>query len=111
MATTTEFDKISEFLVPTRYMRYKIRFQRFWRLYTDSPFGLIGLYLVIFFLVIGVVPQIMAPYDPNISMTGARNAAPDVGIGPVENGKGCFVAHVLSPLRVRLVAAMASTMA
>ncbi|MHA2244166.1 MAG: ABC transporter permease [Candidatus Hodarchaeales archaeon] len=92
MAATTEIDKISEFLVPTRYLRYKIRFKRFWRLYTDSPFGLIGLYLVLFFFVIGIVPQILAPYDPNISMTGARNAAPSAAhpLGTDRIGRDIF---------------------
>jgi len=92
MTTSTQIETISEYLVPTRYLRYKIRFKRFWGLYTDSPFGLIGLYLVIFFLVIGITPQILAPYDPNISMTGGRNAAPSTAhpLGTDRIGRDIF---------------------
>lgn len=113
MSSTTEIKAISEYLVPTRYMRYKIRFKRFWGLYTDSPFGLIGLYLVIFFLVIGIAPQIMAPYDPNTSFTGGRNAAPSNAhpLGTDRLGRDIFsqmIAGTQISLLIGLIAAFIS---
>lgn len=104
MATSTQIEAVSEYLVPTRYLRYKIRFKRFWGLYTDSAFGLIGLYLVIFFFVIGIAPQILAPYDPNISFTGGRNAAPSIAhpLGTDRIGRDIF-SQMISGTQISLL--------
>ncbi|MFX1533244.1 MAG: ABC transporter permease [Promethearchaeota archaeon] len=61
-----------EFVVPTTLGIYKKQIKEFWKLYSDSPFGLIGLYLVIFFVIIAVSAPFLALYDPMASFTGDR---------------------------------------
>jgi peptide/nickel transport system permease protein len=78
MVTPTEIKEISEYLVPSLYQRYKIRFKRMWDLYTDSPFGLIGLFLVLLFSTIAIFAPVLSPFNPNTSMVGGRNVAPSM---------------------------------
>lgn len=81
-----------EQLVPSLRMRYKMRFQQFWKLYTATPFGLIGLYLVIFFVMIALFAPVLAPYDPQKLFTGDKweNPSMDHPLGTDRLGRDIF---------------------
>ncbi len=71
MTSTSESHSI-EYLAPSLVTRYRIRFSRFWKLYTETPFGLIGIFLVLFFLLVALFAPILAPYDPFKLNTGNK---------------------------------------
>lgn len=56
--------ELSEYTYPSMLMRYKVRLTRFVKLYLDSNLGLIGLYIVLFFVILAVFAPSIAPYDP-----------------------------------------------
>ncbi|MFX1514239.1 MAG: ABC transporter permease [Promethearchaeota archaeon] len=76
--TTTSDSQSVEYLVPSLAIRYKIRFNRFWKLYTETPFGLIGLFLVSFFVLIALFAPVLAPYEPFMLNTGKKWEEPNL---------------------------------
>ncbi|MFQ5978634.1 MAG: ABC transporter permease [Candidatus Heimdallarchaeota archaeon] len=67
-----------EQLVPSLRARYKMRFEQFWKLYTATPFGLIGLYLVLFFVIVALFAPVLAPYEPQKLYTGNQWESPSL---------------------------------
>ncbi len=92
MSITGAKDGSIQYLTPSLLTRYKIRFNRFWHLYTDSPFGLIGIFLVLLFVGMGVFAPILAPYDPNRPMVGDRSDNPSLShpLGTDRLGRDIF---------------------
>ncbi|MHA2273680.1 MAG: ABC transporter permease [Candidatus Hodarchaeales archaeon] len=93
MVTVPSKPKIAvEHLVPSLRLRYKIRFQRFWNLYTETPFGLIGLYLVAIFLIVALFAPFLAPFDPTKLNTGNKWENPNLShpLGTDRLGRDIF---------------------
>ena len=76
MITKTDNQDSGKYMSPSLFKRYKIRFQRFWSLYSDSPFGMVGIFLVLIFVGMAVFAPLLAPYDPNKTMVGERSDTP-----------------------------------
>lgn len=91
--STTNLENTSEgYVIPSLFERYKERFKSFWKLFTDSPFGLIGLYLIIAFLLIGLLAPFLAPYNPSQQNTGGDFETPKLEhpLGTDRNGRDIF---------------------
>lgn len=73
---TTE--EISEYLYPSLFKRYKTRVRHFLNLFMDSTFGLVGLYIVLFFVIVAIFAPSLAPYNPNKSDLEARYGDPSI---------------------------------
>ncbi len=92
MTISTVNNGSGKYSTPSIFKRYKIRFTRFWHLYTDSPFGMIGMFLVLLFVTMGVFAPILAPYDPNKTMVGERSDNPSAShpLGTDRLGRDIF---------------------
>ncbi|PWI47874.1 ABC transporter permease [Candidatus Heimdallarchaeota archaeon B3_Heim] len=92
MTISTVNNGSGKYSTPSLFKRYKIRFTRFWHLYTDSPFGMIGMFLVLLFVTMGVFAPILAPYDPNKTMVGERSDNPSAShpLGTDRLGRDIF---------------------
>ena len=92
MTISTLEDGSLDFITPSFFKRYKIRFSRFWHLYTDSPFGMIGFFLVLLFISMAIFAPVLAPYNPNTLMVGGRSDNPSVShpLGTDRLGRDIF---------------------
>jgi peptide/nickel transport system permease protein len=71
-------EEVPEYVYPSFFTRYKLRARHFLGLFIDSTFGLIGVYIVLFFVVLALFAPSLAPYDPNKSDLEARYQEPSV---------------------------------
>ncbi|MHA1954609.1 MAG: ABC transporter permease [Candidatus Hodarchaeales archaeon] len=79
MNSKMDFSKgVVDYAYPSLFNRYKIRVKKFIRLYLDSNFGLLGLYIVLFFIAMAVFAPSLAPYDPSKSDLEARYGDPSL---------------------------------
>ena len=76
MMKSTDSKDLTKSLSPSLFQRYKIRFRRFWNLYSDSPFGMVGIFLVLLFVGMAIFAPLLAPYDPSKTMVGGRSDDP-----------------------------------
>lgn len=92
MSISTLKDGSLDFVTPSMFKRYIIRFNRFWHLYTDSPFGMIGVFLILLFVLMAVFAPVLAPYDPNKTMVGDRSDNPSAShpLGTDRLGRDIF---------------------
>lgn len=70
--------ELYDYLYPSIFTRYKIRLHNFLTMFSDSTFGLIGLYIVLFFIVLATFAPYLAPYDPWKSDLENRSQGPSV---------------------------------
>jgi peptide/nickel transport system permease protein len=71
-------EEVYDYLYPSIFKRYRIRLKRFLRMFLDSNFGLIGLYIVLFFVAVAVFAPYLAPYDPWTSDLENRSQEPSI---------------------------------
>lgn len=70
--------EVPEYIYPSFFTRYKLRFRHFLGLFIDSSFGLLGIYIVLFFITLALFASSLAPYNPNKSDLEARYQEPTV---------------------------------
>jgi peptide/nickel transport system permease protein len=78
MTVDLNIDKVTEYSYPSLLTRYKNRLRHFIGLFLDSTFGLVGLYIVLFFVIMALFAPSLAPYEPNKSDLEARYGDPSI---------------------------------